>query len=286
MAETGLSLRVNPLFLLILILFILTGMFMEVVVAFILVFMHELVHLIAAYRAGYSIRRIEIFPFGGVAEYSGLIEMAPWQEIKIALAGPLFNLILAGFFILVEHKLGASALTSLIIKYNLLIGGFNLLPALPMDGGRVLRAILVNKLGFQKGTLWAVKFAKKMAVIGVIAASIALVYNLANVMVLFVGFFVYGAALKEEKQIVYRLLNYLTHREEIIRDFKVKPALNQVVRGELSVGEVVYFINPTRYNLFYVLDPEMRLAGILTETRLVNSFFRMKDKEIKVIDLV
>ena len=95
----GLTIKVNPLFLLVFFLFFLLDMMAEALVAFGLVIIHEFAHLIMAYSAGYKVGRIEIFPFGGMAEYSGFLEMEPWQEIRVALAGPVFNLFLPFCFI-------------------------------------------------------------------------------------------------------------------------------------------------------------------------------------------
>lgn len=284
----GLSLRVNPLFLLIFIVFSLAGMFQEVLIAFIIVLLHEFVHLLVAGKAGYRVNQIELFPFGGVAEYRGLMEMEPWQEVKVALAGPLFNFTLVAIFYMLIFSgiYPETELISLVMKYNLLIGGFNLIPALPLDGGRILRALLVSKWGFQKGTLVSVRIAKMMSLSGGIAGVIGLLLNLSNIWFLFISFFVYGAAVKEEKQILYRLLSYLTHREEVVKALKIKLVFAQVVQGELPLKEVIYDINPVKFNLFYVLDVDSNLAGVVTELRLLSSFFEMKDGDVKVIDLI
>jgi stage IV sporulation protein FB len=82
----------------VILLFSFLGIFWESIIAFSLVFVHELVHSYAAHKLGYDILRIEIFPFGGVAEYLGLVAMEPLNEIKIAIVGPLFNLITAVVF--------------------------------------------------------------------------------------------------------------------------------------------------------------------------------------------
>lgn len=280
------KLRVNPLFLLILVLFFLGGMIKDLIIAFSLVFLHELVHMITARKAGFKVGKIELFPFGGVAEYSGLIEMEPWQEIKVAFAGPLFNLILAGFFLIIQYLGLKAEIYTLLFKYNFMIGIFNLIPALPLDGGRVLRALLANKFGFKKGTLIAIKTAKTLAFIGGVIAVLVIIFNISNVWFLLLAFFVYGASIKEKEQVIYRLLEYLIHREEIVKDFKVKPVLHQVVRGSLNVRDIIYHINPTKYNVFYVLDSDLKITGIITETKLVHSFFQLNNKDLKVIDIV
>lgn len=282
------ELKVNPLFLLVFLVFAWAGLFAQAVVAFSLVFLHELVHWLIAARAGYRVRKIELFPFGGMAEYDGLLEMEPGQEIKVALVGPLFNLVLALLFyllisrgLIIKHQI-----VDLLYEYNLLIGCFNLLPALPLDGGRILRALLVQRLGFQRGSIQAVRIAKTLAVIGGIIGVIVLVLNRSNIWFVFMAFFVYGAASQERKQLIFYLLSYLTHRREFVRELRVKEIDAHIVKDDLSLKEVLYSINPGRYNLFFALDQRFQLAGILTESQLITSFFAQTERELSVSDLI
>ncbi len=290
----GVTLRVNPLFLLVVSLFALAGMLIEAIIAFLLVVLHEIIHLIVARHYGYNVNKIELFPFGGMAEYSGLLEMEPLQEIKIALAGPLFNLFLGVlfYFLMIEGFIPSKSIIlnpdiiNLIIEYNLVIASVNFIPALPLDGGRVLRALFVRKMGFKKGTNLAVKIAKIIAFIVGFSGFIILFFNQSNIWILVLSFFVYGAALKEEKQIVYYLLSYLTHREKIMQEVKIRELAAQVVRDELTIREVLYTINPIKYNLFFVIDKGCSLQGILTETELLGSFFRQQNRELRLVDVL
>ncbi len=282
------ELKVNPLFLLVFLVFAWAGMFVQAAVAFSLVFLHELVHWLVAGRAGYRVRKIEFFPFGGMAEYDGLLEMEPGQEIKVALVGPLFNLVLALLFyllisrgLIIKHQI-----FDLLYEYNLLLGCFNLLPALPLDGGRILRALLVQRLGFQRGSIQAVRIAKTLAVIGGIIGVIVLVLNRSNIWFVFMAFFVYGAASQERKQLIFYLLSYLTHRREFVRELRVKEIDAHIVKADLSLKEALYSINPGRYNLFFALDQRFQLAGILTESQLITSFFTQSERELSVSDLI
>lgn len=291
--ERGLTFRVNPLFLLVIGLFAVTGMLIEAILAFLLVILHEFVHIIVAFYYGYNVNKLELFPFGGMAEYNGLLEMEPAKEIKVALAGPFFNLLVGGLLFLLmingflprEGFLNAD-ITRLLIEYNLVIATVNFLPALPLDGGRVLRAILVSRTGFEKGSRQAVKIAKITALFIGISGVIVIILNRSNIWFLVLSFFVYGAASKEDKQIIYYLLSYLTRRERIVKKVKIKGLAGQVVRDELTIKEVLYALNPVKYNLFFVIGQDLSLKGILTEAELLGSFFRQQDKELRLIDIL
>jgi stage IV sporulation protein FB len=281
--------KINPLFFLTLIIFSLVGMFKEVIIVFILVILHEFSHVFVAWLYGFRVKSIEIFLFGGMAEFSGLLEMEPWQEIKVALAGPIFNLILAGIFFFLKSYILIyfnEEIFNIIISYNIILAVFNLLPALPLDGGRVMRGLLVYKLGFNKGTHLAIKIAKYIAVLGGVTGFTVLIFNKSNIWFLILSFFVYGAAIKEEKQFIYRLLAYITHRKEIINKMSLSPVFIRVVRGESKVKEIITYINPSKFNLFYVLDSGIKIRGIVSETQLLDYYFTNGNARVRMIDIL
>lgn len=110
------------------------------------VILHELGHALAARRFGIRTAFITLYPWGGVAAIERMPE-EPDQELVIALAGPAVNLVLAAGFGLLAALVG-SPVVGVFATLNLGMAVFNLLPAYPMDGGRVLRALLARRMGF------------------------------------------------------------------------------------------------------------------------------------------
>jgi Zn-dependent protease len=162
----GFPVEINTTFLLLLaVMFIwfggLIGVFL-VLLAFASVLLHELGHAVVARRLGVSISGIELSFFGGAAKMVELPRSAN-HEIAIAAAGPIVSLGLAGAGFGLGTVTGVGLLT-LLGWINLLIAGFNLLPALPMDGGRILRALLTRKLDYVTATDRAVTVARVFAV--------------------------------------------------------------------------------------------------------------------------
>ncbi len=270
--------KINPLFLLTAFLFVIVGLYLEMLLAFCIVFLHEIAHVIMAKIRKYKILKVEIFPFGAMAEYQGLLEMDPVSEIKIALAGPFLNL----FFAVVGWFIGLE----LFFKYNLIIALFNLIPALPLDGGRVLRAILVKKYGLKTGTKLAVKAARFFAVAGFIIGLIGLLRNESNLLVLFIAFFVYGAAVKEKNNLFYNIYSYLSKRKDYIKRQQVKNVFCRVIRENILLKDVISIIIPDKYNIFYVLDSDSKIIAMLSETNLLDAFFSQKDKVTRIIDII
>lgn len=179
-----------------------------VVAIFGFVTMHELCHSLMARRFGIQVREITLLPIGGVASMSKVPDK-PFQELAVSLAGPLSNLaVIAVFYYPLKMALGADVLSHrlsteswpLTIAYaywiNLILAVFNLLPAFPMDGGRVMRAILASRLGMRRATRIAVAvghiFALAFACFGLVQL---------NLILIAVAVFIYMAASSEELQV-------------------------------------------------------------------------------------
>ncbi len=150
------------------------------VIVFTSIALHELSHSLVAIRKGCQVREITLLFVGGAAQMEEL-PRKPIDEILIALAGPVFSLLLAaaawlgGSFLswpLLPSAWGGRPLNivQLTGQVNLTLALFNLLPAFPMDGGRVVRALISRKIGFLPATFVASRLGRVAAIImGIIA---------------------------------------------------------------------------------------------------------------------
>lgn len=170
-----------------------------ILLLFTCVVLHELGHSFTARRFGVGVPRILLLPIGGMAEFDS-IPRQPRSEILIALAGPAVNFVLAAvLFALVPFPAGwnpvefpptVGELFRHLVVLNLVMGCFNLVPVFPMDGGRVLRALLALRLSYLRATFWAATVGKVLAVLG----ALALVFLFGNWLgaVLFAFIFIAG----------------------------------------------------------------------------------------------
>jgi Zn-dependent protease len=177
----GFEIRVNASLLLMLaVVLVMAGGVTGVAIAtlaFASVLLHELGHAVVARHLDVRVHGIELHFFGGAAQL-GESPRNPRDEIAIAAAGPAVSFALGGVALLLGALSGIGVL-SLLGWINLVIGGFNLLPALPMDGGRILRAALARRMSFARATRLAVTVARwvagGMVVVGLIQGSLYLV---------------------------------------------------------------------------------------------------------------
>lgn len=137
-----------------------------VLLLFLCVLLHEFGHALTAQRFGIRTRHITLWPIGGVALLEAIPDR-PGQEVLIALAGPAVNLVIAAVLRLAEPLAGdgtVGGILQVLVSANLVLAAFNLLPAFPMDGGRVLRAALALRLGRVRATRIAAIVGRVMAV--------------------------------------------------------------------------------------------------------------------------
>lgn len=261
------------------------------VALFAIVVLHELGHALAARRYGIRTRDITLLPIGGVARLERMPE-DPWQELVVALAGPAVNVVLAvisllGLVVLatgselfglvgsvgaalqsaVEPSNGSDGLKGLplaggviltqLMVLNLLMVAFNLLPAFPMDGGRVLRALLAMRMDYVRATQTAARIGQGMAVLFVLFA-------IKNPFLLLIAVFVWLGAASEASSVELRdVLGNLPAREAMITQF-------QTVAPDEPLKVVMAHIMDGYQRDFPVVSGE-RVVGMLTRADLLKA---------------
>ena len=200
---------------------------------FVTVVIHELSHSYVAKRYEVIIERIILLPIGGVASMSE-IPKDPGQELRIAIAGPSTNFVIAiicyGIFVSVGNIVSkdVSGFIYLFALVNLVLGTFNLLPAFPMDGGRILRAFLARRMSYLRATEIAAMVGKQLAILMAVAGIFI------NLLLILIALFVYIGAEQEYKAILISSLlkgvyieNIMTKKVNTITpDITIEDALN------------------------------------------------------------
>lgn len=287
----GIQLRIHITFLL-LILWLAFGYYNEggsaaaaariifILLLFACVVLHEFGHALTAKIFGINTPDITLLPIGGVARLERMPE-EPKQELAIAIAGPAVNVVIALCLFLVigargllqQETVQGGDLIAQLLTINVMLVLFNLLPAFPMDGGRVLRALLATRLSYARATQIAASIGQGCAfVFGFLGL-------LWNPFLIFIAFFVYIGASQEAA---------LAQMKDVSRRFPVSSAMVREFRSlpvTATLQEAVDALLATSQHDFPVVDQEGSVAGILTRHDLIASL-RKDDPTIRVGDVM
>jgi Zn-dependent protease/predicted transcriptional regulator len=237
-------------------------------VVFGVVVLHELGHALAAARYGIRTRDITLYPIGGVASLERIPEN-PRQEFVVALAGPAVNIGLAALLFAVlgvsnlptgvghVQLVGGSFLAKLM-WVNVSLAVFNLVPAFPMDGGRVLRAALALRLGHDRATEIAAQIGQVMAL------GFGLIGMFTNPMLLLIALFVWTGAQSEAS---------LTRMRALMRGMPVRQAMSRqtiALSPSSTLSEVVEAIVSRGYHAFPVVR-DGQVIGVVTKVGVLEA---------------
>ncbi len=239
-----------------------------IVAVFACVTLHELGHALAARRYGIATPDITLLPIGGLARLSRLPEK-PVEEIVIAIAGPAVNVVIAAVLILIGARVDASALAvdkpdagfaSRLAAVNVFLVVFNLIPAFPMDGGRVLRAVLALKLGRRRATEIAATIGQGLAFV---FGFLGLVNG--NAILVFIAVFVYLAAAAEAGEVgVMERARRIRTGSAMIRSF-------ESLAPGATVDDAANALIRTTQHEFPVVDGAGRLRGVLMRDAMIRA---------------
>jgi Zn-dependent protease len=245
------------------------GLFATLAFFFSILF-HELAHSLVAMQYGISIPSITLFLFGGVSRLSEEAK-TPATEFKIAIVGPLSSFFLALVFWLLGARLSGALhpLVVVVVEYlafiNLALGIFNLAPGFPLDGGRVLRAVLWWRTGsLDRATRIVSDLGKGFAVMLMFVGALLIFQGalLGGIWLIFIGMFLRGSAAQSYEQVALTRALESTRVEDVMVENPVT-----LSRG-LALSDVVseYFLR-YGYRGFPVLDGD-RPVGVLSVREL------------------
>jgi Zn-dependent protease len=260
---------------------------------FVCVTLHEFGHALTAQYFHVKVSSITLLPIGGVASLERMPDK-PMQEFLITLAGPAVNFVIALLLLPVTLFLLASefstfnlqllfrtmsqpglvGLFSYLFLTNIFLGLFNLLPAFPMDGGRILRALLAMTMSYVRATQIAVLVGRLMAVLLAIGGLMTV-----NIWLLLIAFFIYvGGSAEREAVESKAVLRYFTASQALTRT-----AVNLYSSEQLS--RAVDLIMNTYQADYPVLDLSSKFIGVLTRPRLIQAL-QTSGPDARIVDVM
>jgi Zn-dependent protease/CBS domain-containing protein len=254
-----------------------------IVILFLCVLLHELGHVFAARRYGVKTRDVTLWPFGGIASMEQMPEK-PGQELIVALAGPAVNGVIAAVLLLwlgshldpenlTQIENPAVSLAAKVAGANIILVLFNMIPAFPMDGGRVLRALLAMRMGNARATEVAATIGQGFAVVfGILGAFY-------NPMLIIIALFIFLAASGEAAQAQLRAVA----QGSLVSDAMITKF--QSLPTSATVNDAAEALIRTTQTEFPVIDGSGRLRGVLTRDAMIKAL-RERGPETPVLDVM
>jgi Zn-dependent protease/CBS domain-containing protein len=239
-----------------------------ILVLFACVVLHEFGHIFAARRYGIRTPDVTLLPIGGVASMERMPEK-PTQEIVVALAGPAVNAVIALVLIValglrfdptqMSVETFRASFWAQVAVANVILLIFNLIPAFPMDGGRVLRAVLAIWLGFGPATRIAARIGQALAIV------FAFLGLMGNPLLVLIAAFIFLAAAGEAGYVQMRELT----RGRLVTDAMITAFEDLGVMS--TVDDAATLLLRTTQQEFPVLDGAKRLRGVVTRQAIIDA---------------
>jgi len=233
--------------------------------------MHEMAHALAARACGQRFDAFELMPFGGVAYMR--TSLRPAHEFLIAIAGPAVSLFLS-LGLAALHWTGPFAQE--LIRSNVSLTLSNLLPALPLDGGRALRAIFSGRLGHSRATnlfiFVGVLLGGAILCLGVWSA----IKGTVNPMLFLLGVYLIYAARKEKEGLAAALVEALHGRAERLSREGTLPMRWLAAPHDTPLEKLLTRLSAGSYHCFFLVDDQMRKVGTIDEGELLQKAFAIR----------
>ncbi|NHN30089.1 M50 family metallopeptidase [Paenibacillus agricola] len=284
----GITFRFHPLFSVVMLLSVVGGYFIEMATLFGIVLVHEMGHAIAAKGFGWRVKEVLLLPFGGEAVVEELGNVPVWQEIVVIISGPLQNV----WMILIAHMLQWMGLISeqwaaYFIQANLFIALFNLLPISPLDGGKLLQAVMGLWLPYYRVISINLTLGLMLSLILTLGSLLHVLRGGIQMNLFIIGVFLIGSNWYAYKGRSYHFMRFLLHRETAVARLIGRGTLACpiVVSGERRVTDVVRLFMREKVHLIYILDPHGSISVVVPERPLLQSYFNESKRGCAISEL-
>lgn len=244
----------------------------SIILAFISILLHEASHIIIAKKSGCKFNDFQIHIYGVNAELINIDELSKKEKIKIYLAGPSMNLAISCIFFFVSLIINNNIIIDKIISINLTLLFFNMLPAYPLDGSRILEIILSEKTLYKEVTDIISKISYIVAGILITSFLAISVYSKTlNISLVIAAIIICLITRIEKKSAMYILMgNIFIKRNKLLRNKYIENKTISV-HYKLGLANVMTIIDKNRFNTFYILDDDLRVLFIMHEDELIEA---------------
>lgn len=262
--------KINKFFVPYIVLLVFMGFNGDLFIAFAMVILHEFTHFFTARYFGFKNGNVEILPFGAALRLNDLDEASFKEDLIISLSGPILNLVLAVIFYVLDMYFNSYIMHALFLT-NAALGVFNLIPALPLDGGRILRDLIARKTIYRSANMITIRVSMCMGSIFMLYYIYCFFKGQMNLSFGIIALYIIIYSFREKERIAYIIMSDIIKKKFRFvkrgyienRSFSIYYKINLL--NALSLAE------KNKYSIFTVLDEELRVMDIIYEEEILEA---------------
>lgn len=268
----NIEIQINFSLLPILILGLFFGFLRELAILFFIITLHELAHSLTSKYYGYETEKIELSLFGGAVKTDEIIFLEPKKVILISIVGPMLNFAFFFVSISISKVFGINNdLLNFFIYANLSLGIFNLLPVLPLDGGRMLRACLNKSLELKEATFTTVFIGNIVCMILFILGTILVTRSHNGIVLIVFSVYLYIKNNKEKEMIIFlHMQRVITKPKNVQKKLDIK--IKYISANEYcSLKDTLKNLSVGNYCIIKVINNRGKMIGELSEGEILEA---------------
>lgn len=253
-----------------LIIFFTLGFIFDLSLAFFWIIIHELTHYFVVLKLNIESEKFKLHVLGARLEIKDYEDLSSREKLIICMAGPILNCVAAIVFFCIYKFFLKSEYIYSSYEINLVLFIFNLLPTYPLDGGKILGAILEEKMIFKDVNEVLIKISYLFGIAFILLSILGIfILGKFNITSILAGIFIIYLSYSERRKVMYIIMSDITKKKERLINKKYIDSRITSVYCEQDMVNLLRIIDKNRFNIFYVLDEEMNLLYVLRENEII-----------------
>ncbi|MDK0625387.1 site-2 protease family protein [Clostridium perfringens] len=264
--------KINKKIIIQLITFFILGFIFDLALAFFWIIIHELAHYFVLLKLNIESEKFKLHILGARLEIKYYEDLSSREKLIVCSAGPVLNGIVAMIFFCVYKLILKSEYIYSTYEINLVLFIFNLLPTYPLDGGKILGAILEDKMIFKDVNNILIRISYSFGIAFILLSILGIVIlGEINITSILAGIFIIYLSYNERRKVMYIIMGDITKKRERLINKKYIDSRVTSVYCEQDMVNLLRIIDKNRFNIFYVLDEEMNLLYVLRENEIIET---------------
>lgn len=265
--------EVNFVFFAMLFIMYAMGYCYDFIIVFASIALHEMGHVISALMTGKKVYAVKILPIGlgAIIEENGV----RWQNVVVYSCGPFTNILLYTLCSIIQlYYQKYEDNIYFLMQINIYLAVFNLMPVLPLDGGKIFREILRMRIGIRSASKFNIKVSIILCTLLILLGIIQFLNSFHNVSILLIGIFIFFSLKSEQTEAALMNVKQIVYRRSRLLKKGIYPARDLVAIKSMHLGDIIKAMDFDRFHMVYVLDNDLKVLKIFTEQEILDAMLK------------